>query len=80
MNAYRNMSTTNWVMNYGTEYQILMFVLIRTDKEIPVFGKINNIIINEDQALILTCKVDTVYFDDPFNAFCRVFSVIYFDD
>ena len=47
-----------------------MFVLIRTDTEIPVFGKINNIIINEDQAMFLTCKVDTLYFDYHFNAYC----------
>ena len=47
-----------------------MFVLIRTDKETPVFGKINNIILNEDQAFILICKVDTLYFDEHYNSYC----------
>lgn len=64
------MSTTNWVKNYGTEYQVGMFVGIRTNMEIPVFGRINNIIMNEDQAFILTCGVDTLYVDNHFNAYC----------
>lgn len=70
VSAYSDVSTTNWVKNYGTEYQICMFVCIRTNMEIPVFRRINNIIINEDQALILTCGVDTLYFDEHFNAYC----------
>lgn len=56
VNAYSDVSTTNWVKNYGTEYQIGMFVCIRTDMEMPVFRRINNIIINEDQAFIYTSK------------------------
>lgn len=70
VNSYSDVSTTNWVKNYGTEYQVGMFVCIRTNMEFPVFGMINNIIINDDQAFILTCGVDTLYFDDHFNAYC----------
>lgn len=36
----------------------------------PSFRKITNIIINNEQAFILTCKVDTLYFDEHFNAYC----------
>lgn len=49
VNAYSDVSTTNWVKNYGTEYQIGVFVCMRTGMEIPVFRKINKIIINEDK-------------------------------
>lgn len=85
VNAFSDVSTTNWVKNFGTEYQIGMFVCITTDMEIPVFRKITNIIINEDQAFILTCRVDTLYFDDHFNAYCieeraDSFSVISIDE
>lgn len=38
--------------------------------KIPVFGRDNNIIINEGQAFILTCGVETLYFDEHFNAYC----------
>lgn len=85
VNAFSDESTTNWVKNFGTEYQIGMFVCITTDMEIPVFRKITNIIINEDQAFILTCRVDILYFDDHFNAYCieerdDSFSVISIDE
>ena len=44
VNAYSDVSTTNWVKNYGTEYQIGMFFCIKTNREVPVFGKITSII------------------------------------
>lgn len=69
VNAYSDVSATNWVKNYGTEYQIGMFFCIRTNMDILVFRRINNIIIN-DQAFILTRGVDTLYFDEHFNAYC----------
>ena len=70
LNAYSDVSTTKWVKNYGTEYQTGMFVCISTNIEMPVFGKINSIIINDDQALILTGTIDTLYFDEHLNAYC----------
>lgn len=71
--------------NFGTEYQIAMFVCVRTNMEIPVFGRINNIIINEEQAFIFICEADILYFDDHLNAFCveertDSFSVIAIDE
>lgn len=38
--------------------------------ELPILRKITNIIINDDQAFNLTCRVDTLYFDYHFNAYC----------
>ena len=70
VNAYCEVSTTNWVKNYGTEYQIGMFVCTGTNMEDPVFRKITNILVHNEQAFILTCRVDTLYFDDHFNAYC----------
>lgn len=70
VNAYCEVSTTNWVKNYGTEYQIGMFVCTGTNTEIPIFRKVTNIIIHDEQAFILTCRVDILYFDDDFNAYC----------
>lgn len=56
--------------NYGTEYQFGMFVCTGTNVEVPIFRKITNIIIDDEQAFILTCRVDTPYFDDHFSAYC----------
>lgn len=69
-NAYCEVSTTNWVKNYGTEYQIGMFVCTGTEIEIPIFQKVTKIIIHDEQSFILTSRVDTPYFDYHFNAFC----------
>lgn len=70
LNAFSVVSTTNWVKTFGTEYQMGMFVCTETNLEMPSFRKITNIIINNEQAFILTCKVDTLYFDEHFNAYC----------
>ncbi|XP_035805853.1 uncharacterized protein LOC111571121 isoform X1 [Amphiprion ocellaris] len=70
VNLYCEVSTTNWVKNYGTEYQIGMFICTGTKMEIPIFRKITNIIVHDGQAFLLTCRVDTLYFDDHFNAYC----------
>jgi len=85
VNAYSDVSTTNWVKNYGTEYQIGMYVCMKTNMEVPVFGKITSIIIHEDHAFILTCTVDTLYFDEHFSAYCikerdDSFSVVSIDE
>lgn len=69
VNANSEVSTTNWIKYYGTEYLIVMFVWIKTQMETPIFRKITNKIIN-DEAFFLTCSVDTFYFDDHFNAYC----------
>lgn len=53
VNAYCEASTTNWVKNYGTEYQIGMFVCTGTNMEIPVFRKVTDIIKHNEQAFIV---------------------------
>ncbi len=70
VNAYCEVSTTDWVKNYGGEYQIGMFVCTGTNMEVPIVRKVTNIIVHDEQAFILTCRVDTLYFDDHFNAYC----------
>ena len=70
LNAYSDVPTTKWMSNYGTEYQTGMFVCISKNIEMPVFGKINSIIINDDQAFILTGTVDSLYFDEHLDAYC----------
>lgn len=84
-NVDPDVSTTKWVKNFGTEYQVGMFVCMGTHLEIPVFKKICHIVINDDKVLFLTCGVDTLYFDEHFNAYCvregtESFSVISMDE
>lgn len=43
---------------------VCLFVCFGTDVEIPIFRKITNIILNNEQAFILTCRVETLYFYD----------------
>lgn len=63
-------SVTNWVKSYGTEYQLEMFVCVKSCMENQTFRKITKNIINDNQALFLTCKVDMLYFDEHYNAYC----------
>lgn len=66
-----DVSTTCWVRNYGTEYQIDLLVCTGTSHDdLPVFKKICNIIIHEQHAFIIGCAVDTLYFDEHFPAYC----------
>lgn len=69
MSANSEVSTTTWIKYDGPEYLIGMFVCIKTQMEMPVFRKITNIIRN-DEAFFWTGSVDTLYFDDHFNAYC----------
>ncbi|XP_035987597.1 uncharacterized protein LOC118560568 [Fundulus heteroclitus] len=62
-------STTSWVKNFGTQYRIGMFVCTSTENEMPVFQKIVNIIVNNDEAFLLTTKVTTEFFDEHLSAF-----------
>lgn len=62
-------STTSWVKNYGTEYQVGMYICSGVENEMPLFNKIISIIVGNDKAYLLTSKVSTMYFDDHLNAF-----------
>lgn len=63
-------STTKWVKVFGTEYQVNLFVCTGTHNDLPVFKKICNIFIHEGSALLLCCRVDTLYFDEHLYAYC----------
>lgn len=65
-----NVSTTNWVRNYGTEYQVGLFLCTGMSSDLPVFKKICYIIIHEQHAFIIGCTVNTLYFDEHFHAYC----------
>lgn len=77
--------TTSWVKSYGTEYQPGMYVCSGVENEMPLFNRIVSVIVKEDNAYLLTCKVSTTYFDDHLNAFSieeksDVFTLICVDD
>ena len=62
-----------------------MFVCTSVEDEMPIFNRIMNIIIKDDEAFLLTTKVMTMYFDDHLNAFSieevdDVFTVICVND
>lgn len=69
LSLYSDVSTTSRVKNYGSEYHIGMFVCSGTESEMPVFKKIINVIVKDDQAFLLTSNVATLCFDDHLNAF-----------
>lgn len=68
-----DVSTARWVRNYGTEYQIDLFVCTGTSNDLPVFNKICNIILHEQHALIIASTVDTLYFDEQSNDHALIF-------
>ena len=70
LEAFSGVSTTNWVRNYGTEYEVDLFVCTGSCHDLPEFKKICNIIIHEEHAFILVGSVDTLYFDEHFNGYC----------
>lgn len=76
-----SVSTTSWVKNYGTEYQVGMYVITGVENEMPLFNRIDSIIVKDRNAYLLICKVSDVFFDEHLNAFGieeknEVFSVI----
>ena len=64
-----NVSTTSRVKSYGTEYQVGMYVCSGVENEMPLFNRIDSVIVRDDNAFLVTCEVSTMYFDDHFNAF-----------
>lgn len=70
MRSSVEVTTTNWVKSYGTEYHIGMLVCTKKDVDLPIFNRIVSIIIKDNQAFLLMCKVETLYFDEHFNAYC----------
>jgi len=38
-----SVSTTSWVKNYGTEFQVGMYVFTGVENEIPLFNRIDSI-------------------------------------
>lgn len=80
-----SVSTTSWVKNYGTEYQVGMYVVTGVENEMPLFNRIDSIIVKDNNAYLLICKVSNNFFDDHLNAFGieeknEVFTVICVND
>ncbi len=78
-------STTTWVKNYGTEYQVVMYVCSAVENEMPVFNKIVSIIVKDGQTFLLASNVITVCFDEHVHAFCieevgNIFTLISVDE
>lgn len=48
----------------------LEFVCSAAENEMPVFYKIVNIILKNEQAFLFTSKITTMYFDEHVNAVC----------
>ncbi len=55
-----NVSTTSWVKSYGTEYHVGMYVCSGVENEMPLFNRIVSVIVRDDNAYLLTCKVSTM--------------------
>ena len=54
-----SVSTTSWVKNYGTEYQVGMYVVTGVENEMPLFNRIDSIIVRlqrSDQTVIFENK------------------------
>jgi len=70
LEACSNVTSTRWVRYYGTEYQVGLFICTGCTDDLPVFKKICDIIIYEQRAFIISCNVETMYYDDHLNAYC----------
>lgn len=53
---FSEVPTTNWVKNYGSEYQVNMFVSVGMFQELPVF-KIFTIVLHGECAFFIACDV-----------------------
>lgn len=54
--------TTSWVKNYGTKYQVGMYVVTGVENEMPLFNRIDSIIVKDNNAYLLICKVSDIFF------------------
>lgn len=70
LEPFSEVPTTSWVKNFGTEYQLNMFVCVGMFHELPVFKKIFTIVLHEECAFFIAFDVDTLYFDEHLNAYC----------
>lgn len=50
--------------------QVGMYVCSGVENEMPLFKRIDCIIVCDDKAYLLTCEVSTMYFDEHLSAFC----------
>lgn len=68
-----NVLAVNWVKPFSTEYQPGLIVCVDVADEMPVFCKINYIIVKDEQAVLAGSVVETVCFEEHYHAFKILF-------
>ena len=64
-----NVLTVKWVKHYGTEYRPGLIVCVEVAEEMPVFCKIRTIIVKDEQVILAGSSIETICFDEHYNAF-----------
>lgn len=64
-----NVLTVKWVKHYGTEYRPGLIVCVEVAEEMPIFCKIRTIIVKDEQVILIGSGVETICFDEHYNAF-----------
>lgn len=61
--------SVKWLKYYGTEYRPGLLVCIDVVDELPLFCKITSIIVNEENVVLCGTDVETLCFDEHYQAF-----------
>lgn len=61
--------SVKWLKYYGTEYRPGLLVCVTVVNEMPVFCKLNSIIVKDDNVVLCGTDVETICFDEHYQAF-----------
>lgn len=64
-----NVLSVKWVKYNGTEYRSTLIVCGQVDLDLPVFYKIQDIIVRNECVLLVTSQLKTVCFDEHLFAY-----------
>ncbi len=66
---FTNVLSVKWVKHYGTEYRPGLIVCVEVADEMPVFYKIQTIIVKDEQVILAGSGVENIRFDEHYHAF-----------
>jgi hypothetical protein len=68
-NLSNNLKQYNFVVVFGTKYRINDFILTSTDEDMPSFGCIQLILVEESDVIFIYRKCVTVLFDEHYHSY-----------
>ncbi|KAI7811169.1 hypothetical protein IRJ41_011241 [Triplophysa rosa] len=68
-NSDRDITVTSWLRHSGTEYHTDLLVCTKMEKDLPIFSKITDIVLIDDQNILVTKDFETVGFVEHLHVY-----------